>query len=61
MWRSLSRPLPATTADAVRHTLAAGQFAHAAALIERAMPEMRRRRQEGALLAGLEALPHDVV
>jgi LuxR family maltose regulon positive regulatory protein len=47
-------------ADAVRHALAAQDFAHAADLIERALPGMRQTRQESAMLAWLKALPDEV-
>jgi LuxR family maltose regulon positive regulatory protein len=45
--------------DAVRHALAGADFERAATLIERAMPDMRRRRQDGTLLSWLKALPDD--
>jgi LuxR family maltose regulon positive regulatory protein len=48
-------------ADAVRHALAAEDFARAADLVELAMPEMRRSRQEVALLGWLRALPDELV
>ena len=38
-------------ADAVRHALAAGDFDRAAYLMEEALPEMRRARQDSLLLA----------
>ena len=40
------------TADAIRHALAGEDFERAADLIELAMPEMRRSRQEARCLAG---------
>jgi LuxR family maltose regulon positive regulatory protein len=48
-------------ADAIRHALAGQDFEHAADLIERAVPDMRRSRQEVTLLAWLKALPDAVV
>ncbi|MCW5853728.1 MAG: helix-turn-helix transcriptional regulator [Anaerolineae bacterium] len=48
-------------ADAIRHALAAQDFEHAADLIERAVPDMRRSRQEATLLAWLQALPDALV
>lgn len=48
------------TADAIRHALAAGEaedFAHAANLVEFAVPSLRQSRQEAALLGWLRALP----
>ncbi|MCC7163028.1 MAG: helix-turn-helix transcriptional regulator [Anaerolineae bacterium] len=44
---------------AIRHALAAGDFERAADLIERAVPEMRRTRQEPALLGWFKALPDE--
>ena len=38
--------------DAVRHALAAEDFARAATLMEEALPDLRRTRQDGLLLAG---------
>ena len=46
---------------AIRHALAAEDFDRAADLVEVAIPEMRRVRQEATLRGWLEALPHDVV
>ncbi|MCU1637942.1 MAG: helix-turn-helix transcriptional regulator [Microbacteriaceae bacterium] len=46
--------------DAVRHALAAADFERAAGLIERAVPVMRRRRQDTTLLAWLKLLPDEV-
>jgi LuxR family maltose regulon positive regulatory protein len=43
--------------DAIGHALAAEDFEHAADLVERTAPAMRRTRQETTLLAWLEALP----
>jgi LuxR family transcriptional regulator, maltose regulon positive regulatory protein len=48
-------------ADAIRHALAAEDFERAGALIELAVPEMRRSRQEAALLGWLKALPDELV
>ena len=47
--------------EAIRHALAAGDFERAADLIEPAVPGMRQRRQEGAMLAWLDALPDEVI
>ncbi|HEU4782024.1 MAG TPA: LuxR C-terminal-related transcriptional regulator [Ktedonobacterales bacterium] len=47
-------------AEAIRHALAAGEaedFAHAANLVELAVPALRQSRQEAALLGWLRALP----
>ena len=48
-------------AEAVRHALAAGDFARAAYLMEEAVPEMRRTRQDSLLLAWMRSLPDAVV
>lgn len=48
-------------ADAIRHALAATDFARAADLIELAWPAMRKNRQEAAVLRWLTALPDTVV
>jgi LuxR family maltose regulon positive regulatory protein len=50
-----------SAADAIRHALAARDFGRAANLIELAVPEMRRSRQEATLLGWLEALPDELV
>ncbi|MEZ4678277.1 MAG: LuxR C-terminal-related transcriptional regulator [Caldilineaceae bacterium] len=50
-----------SVADAIRHALAAPDFARAADLVELAMPAMRRTRQEAMLLSWLKALPDDVL
>ncbi|MDF2626184.1 MAG: helix-turn-helix transcriptional regulator [Symbiobacteriaceae bacterium] len=50
-----------SAADAIRHALAAHDFARAADLIELAVPAMTRSRQEATLLGWLEALPDDLV
>jgi LuxR family maltose regulon positive regulatory protein len=47
--------------DAVRHALAAEDFARAANLIEMAFPVMTRNRQESTVLAWLKALPEALV
>jgi LuxR family transcriptional regulator, maltose regulon positive regulatory protein len=48
-------------AEAIRHALAAKDFAHAADLIELAVPAIRRSRQEAALLSWLRALPDELI
>ncbi|GIF49414.1 LuxR family maltose regulon positive regulatory protein [Asanoa ferruginea] len=48
-------------ADAVRHALAADDFGRAAFLMEEALPEVRRSRQDGLLLAWIRSLPEPVV
>ncbi|HET8839991.1 MAG TPA: LuxR C-terminal-related transcriptional regulator [Ktedonobacteraceae bacterium] len=48
-------------ADAIRHTLQACDFARAADLVERAVPTMRRSRQDALLLGWFKALPDEVV
>jgi LuxR family maltose regulon positive regulatory protein len=48
-------------ADAVRHTLAAEDFDRAAYLMEAALPELRRTRQDGLLLTWMRSLPEPVV
>ena len=47
--------------EAIRHALAAEDFPKAADLIEQAMPDLRRRRQEATLLGWLAALPNDLL
>lgn len=49
------------TNDAVRHALAAEDFDRAAYLMEEAVPELRRTRQDGVLLAWSRSLPDSVV
>jgi LuxR family maltose regulon positive regulatory protein len=49
-----------SAADAIRHALAAQDFERAADLIERAVPAMRRSRQEATLLGWLQALPNEL-
>jgi LuxR family transcriptional regulator, maltose regulon positive regulatory protein len=48
-------------ADAVRHSLAAGDYDRAAYLMEEALPEMRRTRQDSVMLAWIRSLPESVV
>jgi LuxR family maltose regulon positive regulatory protein len=48
-------------ADAIRHALAAEDFARAADLVELAATAMSRSRQEATLLGWLRALPNEVV
>ncbi len=47
-------------ADAIRHALAAEDFERAADLMELAIPEMRRSRQESTMLGWLQALPEEL-
>jgi LuxR family maltose regulon positive regulatory protein len=47
--------------EAIRHALAANDFAKAADLIELAAPALRRSRQEGGLLGWLGALPDELL
>jgi LuxR family maltose regulon positive regulatory protein len=47
--------------DAIRHSLAAEDFARAADLVELAMPAMNRSRQFATLLGWLKALPDELV
>src|SRR5207244_4046700 len=47
--------------EAIRHALAAEDFPKAADLIEQAMPDLRRRRQESMLLGWLATLPNDLL
>jgi LuxR family maltose regulon positive regulatory protein len=47
--------------DAVRHALAAGDHERAAFLIEEALPEVRRARQDSLLLGWVRSLPESVV
>lgn len=47
--------------DAIRHAMAAEDFERAANLIERAVPDMSRNREEATLLGWLKALPDEVV
>ncbi len=48
-------------ADAVRHALAAEDFARAAYLMEAALPDLRRGRQDSLLLAWTRSLPEPVL
>jgi LuxR family maltose regulon positive regulatory protein len=48
-------------ADAIRHALAAQDFERAADLVERALPAMRRSRQEATLLGWLQTLPDALI
>jgi LuxR family transcriptional regulator, maltose regulon positive regulatory protein len=50
-----------SAADAIRHALAAEDFARAAGLVELAVPAMRRSRQETTVLGWLKALPDQLV
>lgn len=50
-----------SAADAIRHALAGEDFVRAARLIELAIPEMRRNRQEAAILGWLQALPEELI
>src|SRR5438067_1967373 len=50
-----------STADAIRHALAAKDFARAAGLVELAVPAMGRSRQETTVLGWLKALPDQLV
>ena len=47
--------------DAVRHAMAAGDFGVAAHLMEEALPDLRRARQDGLLLTWMQSLPGSVV
>ncbi len=49
------------TAPAVRHALAAGDVDHAADLVERAVPGLRRTRQDAVIRGWVDAIPDDVV
>ena len=48
-------------ADAIRHALVAEDFPRAAYLVEEALSEVRRARQDSQLLAWIRALPDSVV
>jgi LuxR family maltose regulon positive regulatory protein len=56
-WYAAHRMAP----DAVRHAIAAGNFGRAAYLMEDALPELRRTRQDSLLLAWMRSLPEPVV
>lgn len=47
--------------DAIRHALAAPDFERAANLVELAVPQMRRSRQDATLLGWLKTLPDELV
>jgi LuxR family maltose regulon positive regulatory protein len=47
--------------EAIRHALHAGDVERAADLIEQAMPALRSRREDGAMLEWLQALPDDLI
>ncbi len=57
MWYELN----GLRADAIRHALAAREFARAADLVELAFPVMNRERQFATLLGWLKALPDELV
>ncbi|HEX5579374.1 MAG TPA: hypothetical protein VFY43_06890, partial [Candidatus Limnocylindria bacterium] len=46
---------------AIRHALAAKDFDRAADMIEKAMPDLRQRRQDATLRGWVEALPDDLI
>ncbi len=48
-------------AEAIRHAMAGGDFASAAALIELEMPALRRDRREATIRGWLERLPDEVL
>ena len=48
-------------AEAIRHAFAAKDFRRAAELVEAAIPDMARTRQEATVCSWLEALPDDLV
>ncbi|GLV59154.1 LuxR family transcriptional regulator [Dictyobacter sp. S3.2.2.5] len=50
-----------STSDAIHHALAGGDFERAADLIELAVPEMRRSRQDATLRDWLKALPNELI
>jgi LuxR family maltose regulon positive regulatory protein len=50
-----------SAADAIRHALAAEDFGRAADLVELAVPEMRRSRQEATLLGWFGSLPDELL
>jgi LuxR family maltose regulon positive regulatory protein len=47
--------------EAIRHALTAGDFEHAADLVELAVPAMRRGRQESVIRGWLRGLPDELV
>lgn len=50
-----------STAEAIRHALAAQDFERAASLVEPTVPDLLKSRQEAVLLGWLQALPNPVV
>jgi LuxR family maltose regulon positive regulatory protein len=48
-------------AAAIRHALAAGDVERAAGLVELAVPDLRRNRQEATIRGWLDAIPEEVV
>ncbi len=48
-------------ADAIRHSLAAEDYARTADLVERAIPSLRRNRDEIAMLGWIQALPEELI
>ena len=48
-------------AEAIRHALAAGDVERAAGLVELAIPELRRSRQEATIRGWLDVIPDDLV
>ncbi|MDB5075178.1 MAG: ATP-dependent transcriptional regulator, partial [Chloroflexi bacterium] len=50
-----------SASDAIRHALAAEDFERAAGLVEQAVPEMLRSRQEATGLGWLKALPDELL
>ncbi len=48
-------------ADAIRHSLAAGDYPRVAGLVELAWPSVRQSRQESALLEWLSRLPDELI
>ena len=62
----IGAPATGTTANgqpspAVRHALAAGDVERAADLVELAIPELRRNRQDATIRGWLDVIPYDVV
>lgn len=55
-WYEQNAALP----EAIHHALVGADFERVATLIERAVPEMRRSRQEAMLLSWLQALPENL-
>ena len=49
-----------SVADAIRHALAAKDFARAADLVELAWPEMRRSKQDATVLRWMKAFPQEL-